>query len=60
MAASEEAYGAGHPATFTVQPAPTTRRMELSGEAHGEDQPGVYVSSALKEPKRPENCQRDT
>jgi len=42
MAASEMAYGEGHPATFTQQPAPTTRRMELSGlrrAAGGTDRP---------------------
>ena len=43
MAASEMAYGEDHPATFTEQPAPTTRRMELSGIAFGEDQPGLSV-----------------
>ncbi len=43
MAASEMAYGEDHPATFTEQPAPTTRRMELSGIAFGENQPGLIV-----------------
>ncbi len=43
MAASEMAYGEGHPATFTQQPAPTTRRMELSGIAFGEQQEGLTV-----------------
>lgn len=43
MAASEMAYGEGHPATFTEQPLPTTRRMELSGIAFGEQQAGLIV-----------------
>jgi len=37
MGASEEAYGAGHPATFTEQPAPTTQRMQFSEIAHHKD-----------------------
>ena len=37
MAASEEAMGAGHPSTFTEQPAPTTRHGELSEIAHHKD-----------------------
>lgn len=37
MAASEEAMGAGHPATFTEQPAPKTRHAEMSGIAYHED-----------------------
>lgn len=35
MAASETFYGEGHEATFTEQPAPTTRRAQLSEIAHG-------------------------
>ena len=34
MAASEEAMGAGHPSTYTEQPAPTHRWMEASEEAY--------------------------
>lgn len=44
MAVSDMAFGEDYPATFTTQPAPTTRRMELSGIAFGEDQPGLEVS----------------
>ena len=43
MAVSDMAFGEEYPATFTEQPAPTTRRMELSGIAFGEDQPGLSV-----------------
>lgn len=38
MAASEMAYGEGHPATYTEQPKPTHRRAQLSGFAFGEDE----------------------
>jgi hypothetical protein len=37
MGASEEAYGVGHLATFTEQPAPTTQRAQLSEIAHHKD-----------------------
>lgn len=43
MAASEYAMGEDHPATYTEQPLPTRRRMELSGEAFGEVQTGIMV-----------------
>lgn len=47
MAASEMALGENHPATRTVQPAPTTRRAQLSGEAFG-DHPKLGYTADIK------------
>ena len=60
MAASELAYGEGHPATYTEQPVSRTRRMELSGEAFGEDQPGMLVRAAPSWPAKSSDDIRDT
>lgn len=38
MAASEEAYGADHPATYSQQPSSSKHKAQLSGLAHGEDE----------------------
>lgn len=46
MGASEEFYGEGHESTFTVQPKPTTRRVQFSEMAHhkdGDDNHGFSV-----------------
>lgn len=44
IAFSDLPDGTPHPATVGKFPERTTRRMELSGEAFGEDQPGIEVT----------------